>query len=110
MKALVCMNMISSFDLYSGRREIVPGGTEAVGGENVAEFGKAAVDCGPTAEALGRQRGDRAMRQRRAEPAIPNRESREGGLQGVVRFSDSGGAADLAVPSCKPVVLGQRVA
>jgi len=29
MKGVVSMNMISSFPLYSGRRDIVPGGTEA---------------------------------------------------------------------------------
>ncbi|WP_156965495.1 hypothetical protein [Paracoccus sphaerophysae] len=104
------MNMISSFRLYSGRREIVPGGTETVGGEDVAEIGEAAVERGPAPETLGRQGGHGAMRQRRAEPAILGWEPREGGLQGVVKFGDSGGAAGLAVPSGKPVVLGQRVA
>jgi hypothetical protein len=39
------MNMISSFPLYSGRREIVPAGTETMGGEDVAEIGEAAVEC-----------------------------------------------------------------
>ena len=82
--------MISSFRLYSGRRESVPGGTETVGGEDVAEIGEAAVERGPAAEALGRERGDRAMRQRRAEPAILDREPREGDLQGVVVYSGSG--------------------
>ena len=110
MKGVVPMNMISSFRLYSGRREIVPGGTETVGGEDVTEIGEAAVERGPAAETLGRERGDGAMRQRRAEPAILGREPREGGLQGVVKFGDGGGAAGLAVPGGKPVVLGQRVA
>jgi hypothetical protein len=43
-KGVVPMNMISSFRLYSGRHEIVPGGTETVGGEDVTEIGQAAVE------------------------------------------------------------------
>ena len=66
--------MISSFRLYSGRREIVPGGTETVGGEDVTEIDEAAVERGPAPETLGRECGNRAMRQRRAEPAILGRE------------------------------------
>merc|ERR1711969_35790 len=110
MKGVVPMNMISSFRLYSGRREIVPGGTETMGGEDVTEIGEAAVERGPAPETLGRQRGHGAMRQRRAEPAILGRQPREGGLQGVVKFGDGCGAAGLAVPGGKAVVLGQRVA
>jgi len=102
--------MISSFRLYSGRREIVPRGTETVGGEDVTEIGEAAVERGPAPETLDRERGDGAMGQRRAEPAILGRQPREGGLQGVVKFGDGCGAAGLAVPGGKPVVLGQRVA
>ena len=102
--------MISSFRLYSGRREIVPGGTETVGGEDVTEIGEAAVERGPAAKTLGRERGQGAMRQRRAEPAILGREPRERSLQGEVKFGDGGSAAGLAVPGGKPVVLGQRVA
>ena len=109
MKGVVPMNMISSFRLYSGRREIVPGGTETVGREDVTEIGDAAVERGPAPETLGRERGDGAMGQRRAEPAILVRELRERGLQGVVKFGDGRGAAGLTVPGSKPVVLGQRV-
>jgi hypothetical protein len=72
------MNMIPSFRLCSGRREIVPGGTGTVGGEDGAEIGEAAVERGPAAEPLGCQCGDRAMRQRRAEPTILGRQPPEG--------------------------------
>src|SRR5690606_6638829 len=60
-------------------------------------------------EPLGRERGDGAMRQRRAEAAILGRQPREGGLQSVVAFGDGRRATCLAVPGGKPVVLGQRV-
>jgi hypothetical protein len=50
------MNMISSFPLYSGRHDIVPGGTEAMGGEGVAEISEAAVKPRPAAETF---RGER---------------------------------------------------
>ena len=41
---VVCMNMISSFSLYSRCRQIVPDRPETVGGEDVAEIGEAAVE------------------------------------------------------------------
>ncbi|MDT8853846.1 hypothetical protein RNZ50_02120 [Paracoccaceae bacterium Fryx2] len=104
------MNMISSISLYSGRHEIVPSGTEAVGGENVAKIGEAAVKCGPAAEPRARQRRNRAMRQRRAEAAVLGRKVPKGGLQGVVEFDVGSGAAILTVPGGKTVRLDQRFA
>ena len=102
--------MISSISLYSGRHEIVPGGTEPVGGENVAKIGEAAVKCGPAAKPCARQRRNRAMRQRRAEAAVLDRKVRKGGLHGVVKFDAGSGAAILTVPSGKAVCLDQRFA
>ncbi len=70
MKGLVCMNMISPFRLCSGRREIVPGGTETVGGEDETEAGEAPIERRAAAEALGGQLRHRAPGKRAAQPTI----------------------------------------
>ena len=74
MKGVVGIIMISSFRLYSGRSHIVPGGTDAVGGEDVAEIGKAAVKRGPAAETFGGERRNRTMCQCCAEAAFLKRQ------------------------------------
>ena len=98
MKGVDPMNMISSLRLYSGRSHIVPGGTDAVGGEDVAEIGKAAVKRGPAAETFGDEHRNRTMCQCSAQATILRRQPGHRGLHGLMLLSGGMRASRLAMP------------
>ena len=64
------MNKVSSLISYSRRREIVPRGADAVGGEDMAKVSEAAIQAGAARKPVSDKRRDRAMREGLAECAL----------------------------------------